>query len=48
MGQALCKANRCASLLQLPKHSHMSEVYAINTKDQVLSDQIVAFVKGGK
>jgi acetyl esterase/lipase len=48
MGQALCKANRCSSLLALPKHSHMSEVYAINTKDQVLSDQIVAFVKGGR
>ena len=35
MGDALCKANRCSSLLRLPKHSHMSEVYAINTKDRV-------------
>ena len=48
MGAALCKANRCSSLLVLPKHSHMSEVYAINTKDRVLSDEIAAFVKGGK
>jgi acetyl esterase/lipase len=48
MGDALCKANRCSSLLRLPKHSHMSEVYAINTKDRVLSDEIAAFVKGGK
>jgi acetyl esterase/lipase len=48
MGDALCKVNRCSSLLRLPKHSHMSEVYAINTKDRVLSDEIAAFVKGGK
>jgi triacylglycerol lipase len=48
MGEALCKANRCSSLLALPKHSHMSEVYAINTKDRSLSDEIAAFVKGGK
>ena len=48
MGDALCKANRCSSLLRLPKHSHMSEVYAINTKDRVLSDEIAAFVKGGR
>ena len=42
------EANRCSSLLTLPKHTHMSMVYAINTKDRVLSDEIVAFVKGGK
>jgi acetyl esterase/lipase len=48
MGDALCKANRCSSLLALPKHSHMSEVYAINTKDRSLSDEIAAFVKGGR
>ena len=48
MGDTLCKANRCSSLLRLPKHTHMSEVYAINTKDRVLSDEIAAFVKGGR
>jgi triacylglycerol lipase len=48
MGEALCKANRCSSLVRLPKHTHMSEVYAINTKDRALSDEIAAFVKGGR
>jgi triacylglycerol lipase len=48
LGSALCKANRCSSLLHLPKHTHMSEVYAINTPDRVLSDRIVTFVTGGK
>ncbi len=48
MGAALCKANRCSSLLRLPKHSHMSEVYAINTPDKSLSDPILVFVKGGR
>ena len=47
-GRALCKANRCSSLLRLPKHSHMSEVYAINTPDKSLSDPVLAFVKGGR
>ena len=48
LGATLCKANRCSSLVRLPKHTQMSEVYAINTQDRVLGDQIVAFVKGGK
>jgi hypothetical protein len=32
----------------LAKHSHMSEVYAINTADTALSGPILAFVQGGK
>jgi hypothetical protein len=34
--------------LPLPKHSHMSEVYAINTPDTSLSGPIRVFVKGGR
>ena len=30
---ALCEAKRCAPVLLLQGHSHMSEVYAINTAD---------------
>lgn len=48
LNTTLCRANRCSSLLPLPKHSHMSEVYAINTPDRSLSDQIAAFIKGGR
>jgi triacylglycerol lipase len=48
LGAALCRINRCASLLRLHKHSHMSEVYAINTPDRSLGDPILVFVKGGK
>jgi acetyl esterase/lipase len=48
LGAALCRANRCSSLVRLAKHTHMSEIYAINTADHVLSDQIVRFVTGGK
>ena len=48
LGETLCKANRCSSLVRLPKHSHMSEVYAINTADKSLSDRIVKFVTGGR
>jgi triacylglycerol lipase len=32
----------------LPQHSHMSEVYSINTADTRLTDQILDFVKRGK
>jgi hypothetical protein len=34
--------------VMLPQHSHMSEVYAINTDDTRLTDQILDFVKAGK
>lgn len=47
--QATCKgASGCAKTFMLPQHSHMSEVYAINTDDTRLADQILEFVKTGK
>lgn len=47
--QASCKrAGGCARALLLPQHSHMSEVYSINTADTRLTDQILDFVKTGK
>jgi acetyl esterase/lipase len=49
MKQASCKrASRCAHAFMLPQHSHISEVYAINTADTRLSDEILEFVKTGK
>jgi triacylglycerol lipase len=38
----------CARTLVLPQHSHMSEVYSINTDDTRLTDQILDFVKAGR
>jgi acetyl esterase/lipase len=47
--KAACgKVNGCPRVLMLPQHSHMSEVYAINTADTRLSDQILDFIKMGK
>ncbi|MBR1286488.1 alpha/beta hydrolase [Bradyrhizobium sp. AUGA SZCCT0177] len=47
--QATCKsAEGCARTFMLPQHSHMSEVYAINTSDTRLTDEILEFVKTGK
>lgn len=47
--QASCKRpTGCARAYMLPQHSHMSEVYAINTEDTRLTDQILEFVKAGK
>jgi triacylglycerol lipase len=48
LNDASCKAGRCPRFLALAKHSHMSEVYAINTADTSLSGPILAFVKGEK
>lgn len=49
MKQATCKrAAGCARAVLLPQHSHMSEVYSINTADTRLTDQILDFVKTGK
>jgi acetyl esterase/lipase len=44
-----CKgAHGCPRAIMLPQHSHMSEVYSINTPDTRLTDAIVEFVKTGK
>ena len=49
MKHATCRrASGCARALLLPQHSHMSEVYSINTEDMRLTDQILDFVKTGK
>jgi len=46
---AACKGTGgCPRTVMLPQHSHMSEVYAINTDDTRLTDQILEFVKAGK
>jgi acetyl esterase/lipase len=46
---SLCKSERgCARSLTLPQHSHMSEMYSINTSDDRLTRQILEFVKAGK
>jgi acetyl esterase/lipase len=47
--EASCKRpSGCARTVMLPQHSHMSEVYSINTDDTRLTDQILDFVKTGK
>jgi acetyl esterase/lipase len=47
--QATCKRpSGCVHSFMLPQHSHMSEVYAINTADTRLTDEILEFVKTGK
>ncbi len=45
----LCKSqDGCVRSFIVPQHSHMSEVYSINTPDTRLTDQILDFVKTGK
>lgn len=47
--QASCKRPAgCAHTFMLPQHSHISEVYSINTADTRLTDEILEFVKMGK
>ena len=49
MKEAACKrTSGCARAFMLPQHSHMSEVYSINTADTRLTDEILDFVKTGK
>jgi acetyl esterase/lipase len=46
---SLCKSEHgCVRSFMLPQHSHMSEVYSINTADTRLSNEILEFVKLGK
>jgi acetyl esterase/lipase len=47
--EAMCKSERgCIRAIVLPKHSHMSESYSINTPDAQLSDQILEFMAKGR
>jgi len=47
--EALCKSEHgCVRSIVLPRHSHMSESYAIGTADTLLSDHILEFIKTGK
>jgi acetyl esterase/lipase len=47
--EAACKrSSGCARTIMLPQHSHMSEVYSINTADTRLASEILDFVKTGK
>jgi acetyl esterase/lipase len=47
--QVACKrATGCARAVMLPQHSHMSEVYSINTEDDRLTREIAEFVQTGK
>ncbi|MCC8961071.1 alpha/beta hydrolase [Bradyrhizobium sp. Pear76] len=47
--QATCKRpSGCARSFMLPQHSHMSEVYSINTPDTRLTGEILDFVKSVK
>ena len=41
---ALRDAGNCLPMLRLLGHSHMSEVYSINTPDRALTDALAAFV----
>ena len=43
--EALCMARRCPRFIFLPRHNHLSEVYAINTKDALLGKEISDFIK---
>ena len=48
LNEALCKAERCPRLIELARHSHMSETFSINTPDTLLADPIAEFVKNTK
>ena len=46
---AMCASPRgCIRNLLQPKHNHMSQSYAIGTKDTLLTEQLLAFIKTGK
>lgn len=42
------RASGCMRAVMLPQHSHMSEVYSINTADARLASEIVSFMNTGK
>jgi len=45
LNDALCARNRCPQRVFLAGHSHISEMYAVNTSDTNLSAPVLAFVR---
>jgi acetyl esterase/lipase len=46
---AMCKTERgCVHSVMLAKHSHLSEVFAINTSDISLTSHVLEFIRSGK
>jgi triacylglycerol lipase len=46
---AMCESPRgCVRTVFQPRHNHMSQSYAINTADTLLSSQILEFIKTGR
>ena len=43
--KGFCNAGRCQRIVMLTGHSHMSEIYSINTADTKLSNEILEFIK---
>jgi triacylglycerol lipase len=41
---ALCQVNRCPSNQIFAHHSHMSELYSINSDDTTVSDALLQFI----
>ena len=48
LNDALCARGRCPRRVLLQGHSHMSEVYSVNTSDRSLSGPVFEFVKAGR
>lgn len=46
MNKALCAAGRCPAVFtRFADHSHMSEIYSVNSDDRTIGDSMLAFVK---
>jgi acetyl esterase/lipase len=43
--QGFCRAGRCQRVVMLTNHSHMSEIYSVNTADTGLTSEMLAFIK---
>lgn len=45
LNQALCTVGRCPTFVRFAGHSHMSEIYSINSDDATIDNAMLAFVK---
>jgi triacylglycerol lipase len=46
--EALCKLNRCPTFVRFIGHSHMSDVYSINTSDETVGSAMLAFIRAAR
>lgn len=48
LNAALCAKGRCPHMIKLARHNHISEIFAVNTEDTELVNEVLSFIESAK